>query len=207
MTNSKAGAKKGVKHSYPATRKKPKKAKPKSVKETALELRGGVKLATTKITPHPRVGDDVEKFGPRIPGFEKKIEDLGGGPEPPKQKSPEIAKEVQADLDSKVIADFLKLPFATWASRINFPAIRLTDKEALEWAEPTKVLLDHYMPVIPPIAYAWFAWSVTTISIVNARIELIAAEKRKRGESQTETKAGPVEAPVQGAPAIKPRKI
>lgn len=206
MTNSKVGAKKGIKHNYPATRKKPKKAKPKKPSESP------VKMAEKKITPYPRVGDaEVEKYGPRVPGFEKKLDALGGKTEPPKPKPPETATDVQAKLDLKVIADFLKLPFATWASRINFPAIRLTDKEALKWAEPTKVLLDHYMPVIPPIAYAWFAWSVTTISIVNTRIDLIAAEKRKRGESQTESKAGskagPVEAPIQGASIHKAIKI
>lgn len=161
------------------------------------------------ITPHPRVGDDVKKYGPQSKEFESKLDDLRE-PQPEKAKPAKTAKTAMPDvsgLEVKIIANFLKLPFATWASRIDFPAIRLTDKEALEWAEPTKVLLDYYLPIIPPIAYAWFAWSITTISIVNSRLELIAAIKRKQGESQAEPTAGPVEAPKQGAPSTKPQKV
>jgi len=198
-----SGRPKGSRDTKKRKAKKAKPKKPGKPKETP-----GV--SAPEVKPYPRVGDDVKKYGPRNVEFEDHLEILdrelrSEKPKPAKPAKP--AMQDQAGLEVKIIANFLKLPFATWASRIDFPAIRLTENEAKEWAEPTKVLLDHYLPIIPPIAYAWFAWSITTISIVNTRLELIAAVKRKRGESQTESKAGPVEAPRQGAPTHKPAKV
>ena len=185
-------------------KRKVKKAKKRTKIKKPAELSKLPKV--TPIEPYPRVGDAVKKYGPQNKEFEDKLDDLRE-PQPEKAKPAKPALEDVSGLEVKIIADFLKLPFATWASRIEFPAIRLTDREAKEWAEPTKVLLDHYLPIIPPIAYVWFAWSITTISIVNARFEMIAAVKRKRGESQAEPTAGPVEAPRQGAPSTKPQKV
>ena len=171
--------------------------------------------APDNVTPHPRVGDDVDKYGPRNLDFEDKLGAVGAKPQP-KQPRPETKappKEEQSQLEIKMIADFLKLPFTFWAARINFPAVRLTDNEAREWAEPTKTLLNHYMPLIPPIGYAWIAWAITTITIMDKRLELIAAEKSKR----TKQEPAPVQAPKtehaaapraqqQGAPPYTPKK-
>lgn len=168
-----------------------------------------------EITPHPRVGKEVDKYGPRNLDFEKKL-DLPPKPEPAKP-DPLIqaveAIEDEQQLEIKLIADFLKLPFTLWASRIKMPAMRLTENEAKEWAESTKTLLQHYMPLIPPIAYAWFAWSVTTITIMDKRLELIAAEKKKRTNRQPQAPEPPqVGRPInsgtepQGAPAYTPKR-
>jgi hypothetical protein len=193
---------------------KAKKAKPKKTAPPAEPVKPEEKTYPSfrtapevKLTPYPNVGDDVDKYGPRDTEFEKKIKaHLRDKPEQVKAKPELPIIQEQGEFEIKIIADFLKLPFALWASRINYPPIRLTNQEAIEWAEPTKVLLDHYMPKIPAIGYAWFAWSITTISIINTRVELITAEKRQRGES-AETKPGPVVKPVQGAKGHKPVTI
>lgn len=183
-------------------------------KSKAAKKREGPK-PPDKVTPHPRVGDEVDKYGPRNLDFEDKLGAVGAKPQP-KQPRPETKappKEDQSQLEIKMIADFLKLPFTFWAARIKFPAVRLTDNEAREWAEPTRTLLDHYMPLIPPIGYAWIAWGITTITIMDKRLELIAAEKTKR----TKQEPAPVQAPTtghsadpraqqQGAPQYKPQK-
>lgn len=185
----------------------PAKAKPAKKRES--------RKAPDKVTPHPRVGDEVDKYGPRNLDFEDKLGAVGAKPEP-KQPRPETKappKEEQSQLEIKMIADFLKLPFTFWAARIEFPGVRLTDNEAREWAEPTKTLLNHYMPLIPPIGYAWIAWAITTITIMDKRLELIAAEKSKRTKQEPAPVQGPTtghsadpRAQQQGAPQYTPKK-
>lgn len=202
-------------------KKKRKKIKRKHTKKKSAASTPPKVEPSTKpeeITPHPRVGKEVESYGPRNLDFEEKL-DLPPKSEPPKPEPPTsepviVGKEDEQQLEIKMIADFLKLPFTLWASRIKMPAMRLTEDEAKEWAESTKTLLKHYMPLIPPIAYAWFAWSITTITIMDKRLELIAAEKKKRTNRQPQAPPEPpqVGRPInsgtepQGAPAYKPKK-
>jgi hypothetical protein len=169
------------------------------------------------VVDYPSVGDEVNKYGPRNLDFEQK---LGVPPlEPAAKQEKAPPAEDQETLDRKIIADFLKLPFAFWASRASLPALRLTDQEAREWAEPTKALLDHYMPKIPGIVYAWIGWSVCTCSIMNNRFELITAEREKRSarrsseikgtaEQNQPLTTGSANVPfAQGAPKYEPKRV
>jgi len=155
------------------------KARRKAAKREAVQKKPveGVHIAEPeKITPYPRFGAEAEKFGFSDKEFEAKL-GIAPAEVAPKAK---IATEEEQAIEIKIIADFLKLPFAFWASRLNLPALRLSNSEATQWAEPTKTLLDYYLPKLPTIAYAWFAWSVTTCSIMNTRFELIGAERKKK---------------------------
>jgi len=184
-----------------------------------------VPAARPEIVDYPSVGKDVDKYGPRNLEFEQK---LGvPPPEPAAKEGPSaetrarFAEAVQDSLDRKIVADCLKLPFAFWASRAGLPALRLTDQEAKEWAEPTKALLDHYMPKIPGIVYAWVGWSVCTCSIMDKRFVLITAEREKRsaqrlseikgaplGSQSREASASPSAGPIaQGAPKYEPKRV
>jgi len=202
-------------------RKRPKPKIEEKRKATA-EMRKKVGLvkpaARPDVVDYPSVGKDVDKYGPRNLEFEQK---LGVPPAEPAAKegpSPEtqarFAEAVQDSLDRKIVADCLKLPFAFWASRAGLPALRLTDQEAKEWADPTKALLDHYMPKIPGIVYAWVGWSVCTCSIMDKRFELISAEREKRSaQRSSESQPGPQSHQVnaspiaQGAPKYEPKRV
>lgn len=172
-----------------------------------------------EVTDYPRLGKEAEAYGVKSSAIEEllgKTEDL---PCPKKDKSPNNDNAAGQLFELKVLGDFLKLPFAFWAGKVGLDELKLTDEEAVQWAEPTKVLLDHYLPVIPAVAYAWFAWSVTTLAIMNKRFEAIEAErKRRKKQSSSVQPAGGAEArakPVvdarqafsQGGPEFKPKKV
>jgi len=206
-------------------RKRP-KLKIEEKRKATAEMRKKVGLvkpaARPDVVDYPSVGKDVDKYGPRNLEFEQK---LGvPPPEPAAKEGPSaetqarFAEAVQDSLDRKIVADCLKLPFAFWASRAGLPALRLTDQEAKEWAEPTKDLLDHYMPKIPGIVYAWVGWSVCMCSIMDKRFELVTAERKKKGfaqqSSESQGSGGPQSRQVnpappaaQGAPKYEPKRV
>lgn len=200
-------------------RKRPKPKIEEKRKATA-EMRKRVGLikpaAGPVVVDYPSVGDEVNKYGPRNLEFEQK---LGVPPAEPaaKEKGPLIEDQETVQIHTqKIIADFLKLPFAFWASRAGLPALRLTDQEAREWAEPTKALLDHYMPKIPEMVYAWIGWSICTCSIMDKRFVLITSEREKRSTQQSSESQGTVgpqsrqanASPIaQGAPKYEPKRI
>lgn len=201
-------------------RPKPKIEEKRKVTAETRKKVGIVKPAgLLPIVDYPSVGDEVNKYGPRNLEFEQK---LGVPPAEvsPKQGAPlPMRAEDQETIEGttlKMLANSLKLPFAFWASRAGLPALRLTDQEAREWAEPTKALLDHYMPKIPEMVYAWIAWSVCTCSIMDKRFVLITAEREKRsarqssesqgtvGPSSRQANTGPI---AQGAPKYEPKRV
>lgn len=165
-----------------------------------------------EVTPYPRLGDEAAKYGGRNLDFEEKLGAEAPESEQAEPETPALAEEDFKQYEIKMIADVLKLPFAYWSARVGIRAIRLTDIEAAEWAEPTKMLLDHYVPKMPPIAYAWLAWSVTTITVMNKRFELIEAARERKTEArpaeQTKT-VQPVGGGVQqqGAPPYEAKRI
>lgn len=199
-------------------RKRPKPKIEEKRKATA-EMRKRVGLVKPAAGPvvvdYPSVGKDVDKYGPRNLEFEQKL----GVPPPEPAAKPQQGPpaEDQDTLDRKIVADCLKLPFAFWASRAALPELRLTDQEAKEWADPTKALLEHYMPKIPGIVYAWVGWSVCTCSIMDKRFQIITAEREKRSarqSSESQGTVGPQEgrqanaSPIaQGAPKYEPKRI
>jgi hypothetical protein len=167
-----------------------------------------------EVMDYPSVGKDVDKYGPRNLEFEQK---LGvPPPEPPAAaKEKTTPAEDQHMLDLKIVADFMKLPFGFWASRADLPALRLTDQEAREWAEPTVTLLDYYLPKIPGIVYAWIAWTVCTCTFMDKRFGLVTAEHKKRlAQKSSESQAGPQSRQpnpgtpaAQGAPHYEPKRV
>lgn len=208
----------GKKDSNPRKKKKIATGKKKEMgrKPVAPAQKPSEQFVPKETVPHPRLGDNTDNYGPRNVSFEQKLR----GSEPrAKQTTAKVqapATKDQSDIEIKLIANFLKLPFTFWATRIKLASIRLTDAEAKEWAEPTKILLDHYMPLMPPIGYAWIAWSITTITVMDKRLELIAAEKAGRPKpanknqkeviAQERAKRENFARGQQGAPDYKPKR-
>ena len=201
------------------------KKRPKAKIEEKRKVTGAMRKKVGLVKPaagpvvvdYPSVGDDVNKYGPRNLEFEQK---LGIPPAEPvaKEKIPPPAEDQQTieGTTLKTLANSLKLPFAFWASRAGLPALRLTDQEAREWADPTKSLLDHYMPKIPEMVYAWIAWTVCMCSIMDKRFVLITAEREKRSARQSSESQGTVgpqsrqanASPIaQGAPKYEPKRV
>jgi len=197
---------------------KTKTGRPKGSKDKAKRVVGGdqkKKAGAAKPARQAGVDEQVGPF-PRNLEFERK---LGGLPASLPAEENALAVGVTETLDRKIVADCLKLPFAFWASKAGLPAVRLTDREAKEFAEPVAPLIEHYLPTIPPMAYAWLGTIVVFAGLMNSRFELIAAAREKSGRSsagsasqasagQPATGRQPVIVPfAQGAPKYEPKKV
>lgn len=60
-------------------------------------------------------------------------------------------------------------------------------------AKPLKQILDHYMPDVPDIAWAWISLSAVSYSIVKSRLVIIA--EIKKANTSSEQPAGEQEVP------------
>ena len=64
----------------------------------------------------------------------------------------------------------------------------LADAEAKRIAEPAMQLLEHYLPQIPVIAYAWVSLSVSTFWVMQSRLRTIQEIKRHRERMQKQSR-------------------
>lgn len=100
------------------------------------------------------------------------------------------------------------------------PQLKLRDEEAALIGPPVKELLDYYLPVMPPIAWAWISLSIAVYATMKPRLELIQVLKKdKAGTSSASSASRPASAAQSspssaGAPAsalfpskIEPEKV
>ena len=127
------------------------------------------------ITPYPTAG-------PKILDFEEQLDrQLGGGDEkrkrgrPPNQPPPEIP-----EIDITVIGQAIQIPFDLWSVSQGIPQLKIETKEAVMIAKPLKQLLDHYVPAVPEIAWAWISLGAVSYSIMKSRLALIAEIKKRK---------------------------
>lgn len=150
-------------------KKKKNKKKKKTAKKKPLDPLGQI----PKITPYPTAGPKITEFEDRldaqIAGDEPKR-----GPGRPRKQQPSEQVEPEG-LDVGIVARLVKMPFELWAINQKIEELVLEDKEAAQIAEPVKQLLDHYLPQIPAIAYAWIALTVNGFWIMRTRLLLIKA--------------------------------
>jgi len=152
-----------------------KKAK-KVVKKTKKTAPKEAKEAPPKITPYPTAG-------PKIQAFENKLdEQLAGGPQKRGRGRPrkeDIPEQEQPEITKQLIVGAVKMPFELWSIREKVEGLALTEPEAGQLAEPIRLLIEHYLPQIPPIAYAWGSLAVGAFWIMRSRLLLIAAIKEQ----------------------------
>lgn len=103
-------------------------------------------------------GEQSEK---RKPGRPRKIEE----PPPP-------------EIDVKVFAQCLQIPFDLWSASQNIPELKISIDEAVLMAKPLKQLTDYYVPAVPEIAWAWISLAGVSYTIVKSRLVLIAGIKK-----------------------------
>jgi len=81
------------------------------------------------------------------------------------------------------VAPVLKIPFAIWSNIKEIPTIRLSDKEAQDWAGPIVDLLEFYFPgKVPEIAWMWLMFLTSTAKVIDSRIEIVHQEKKKKSQ-------------------------
>lgn len=90
---------------------------------------------------------------------------------------------------ARALAPVLKIPFAIWAKIDDIPEIKLSQDEALEWAEPIADILEYYFPgKIPEIAWMWLMLLESTGRVIDSRVE-IRHQKKKQLSSGTSPEA------------------
>ena len=126
--------------------------------------------------------------------FEKLLDERLAGAETPKRGRPrkdQGPQELQpAELDVKIIAQALQVPFDLWSISQDIEQLKLSDQESRLVAKPVKELLDHYLPHIPVIAWAWISMSAVSYSIMKSRLVLLAEIRKSKVTSAPDAKAG-----------------
>jgi len=104
-----------------------------------------------------------------------------GAQGPPESTVPPKPKAARA------LAPVLKIPFAIWSKIDEIPELKLSQDEALEWAEPIADILEYYFPgKIPEIAWMWLMLLESTGRVIDSRVE-IRHQKKKQLEAAPET--------------------
>lgn len=173
-------------------KKKIVKRKKKTVETAKPEKPVEQKPAEPKITPYPQAGAKVQKFEDVLD------RQLAGDIEPPTPKRgpgrpPKPPEPEQPELTIDIVAGVIKIPFELWSIGQDVKELALTDDEAKQMAEPAKQLLEHYLPMIPPIAYAWIGLSVSSFWVMRTRLLLIQAIKKQREKQQPPRPAEPAQ--------------
>lgn len=148
--------------------------KKKSIKKTAKK-----KSTQPEVTPYPTAG-------PKITNFEQKLDEQLTG-EPPKRQRGRPRKDL-LQINSapigpalELVINFVKLPFELWQIReTEVEGLALTDAEAKQIAEPARELIEYYLPMIPPIGYAWASLSVSFFWIIRNRLTAIEQVKTQK---------------------------
>ena len=158
--------------------------------------------AAPVIVPAPTAGKKVQDFEDVL---DKQLAgDMGPTTRPvgrpPKEK--EVEPE-PPELTIEIVAGVVKIPFELWSISQSVKSLALTDDEAKKIAEPARQLLEHYLPQIPVIAYAWISMSVSVFWVMQLRLRTIQ-ELRKHRERIRQGTPQPVEKPEgPGVTAIK----
>lgn len=159
-----------------------------------------------KITPYPKGGKKIQAFEDAL---DKQLAGDTGPPRRPVGRPPKEPGPEQPELTIDIVAGVVKIPFELWSIGQDVKELALTDEEAKQMAEPARQLLEHYLPMIPPIAYAWVGLSVSSFWIMRTRLLLIQELKKQRKKQQASGPAAPAQpGVVTKFPAeIKPEKV
>lgn len=172
-----------------AKKKKTKKSttkkatKKKTTRPPAPAGDSGVKTDPEKIqvANYPEAGKKIDEFENSL---DKQLAGADTQPAPGEKrgrgrprKNPE-PEPVAADAPIEMIEGFIKMPFVLWASKTGVKKLELTDDEAKQIAEPTKQLLDYYLPRMPDVCFAWASLAVSGFWITKPRLELLAELRR-----------------------------
>ena len=128
------------------------------------------------ITPYPTAGRKVTEF-------EEKLDRQLAGDNHEKRSRGRPHKEAgpgPAEIDIDVIGQALQIPFDLWSISQGVPELKITTDESVMMAKPVKQLLDHYLPSIPEIAWAWISLGAVSYSIMKSRLVLIAEIKKNK---------------------------
>lgn len=179
-----------------------KKVKKKAVKKADRKVgKKGVSAVSEKSTeptsakpeirPYPEAGPKVQEFEDRLDaqlagnGAPTTKRPVGRPPKPPEPELPELTIDI--------VAGVVKIPFELWSIGQDVKGLALTDEEAKQMAEPLRQLLEHYLPMIPPIAYAWVSLSVSSFWVMRTRLLLIQEIKKQREKQQAPGPAAPAQ--------------
>jgi len=170
------------------------------------------------VVPYPTAGEKITEFEERLDA--QLGADGGGAPRGPgrPRKEQVSAERAEQTLDERLITQVVCIPFDLWALSQGVPQLKLRDEEAALIGPPVKELLDHYLPVMPPITWAWIILSSAVYATMKPRLELIQVLKKDKAGTSSAKRSGPAgaasAAPSPGAPAsalfpseIKPEKV
>jgi len=171
--------------------KKTKKAKKKAVKEKSPAKQPVIGPEKKNVVPYPTAG-------PKILDFEAKLDEqlnaadqpAGRGRGPGRPRKTPAAPEPPG-VAPEIIEGVVKMPFEFWAISQGVKQLAISDDEAKRLAEPMVQLIEHYLPQIPTIAYAWVSLAVSAFWVTRPRLMMIAAIKKKQaGLSSPSSEAG-----------------
>lgn len=175
-------------------KKKKQKTKKKSKQKTTVKknLKPSDTLATkaNSVKPEKNVTSPtvvpMPTAGRKVTEFEEKLDDslAGGNGEKRKRGRPKKAEQPPVpELDIAVIGQAIQIPFDIWAVSQDVPDLKISIAESVMIAKPLKQILDHYMPNVPDITWAWISLSAVSYTIVKSRLALIAEIKKARETS------------------------
>lgn len=173
---------------------KKKKARPKAKKSTSQAQAGSSstqvinKPKKPEVKPYPQAGQKVIEFENAIDNALNLV-----GDEPKRGRGrprKEDQQAAQTEIDIKVVAQAIQIPFDLWALSQNVEQLKLSADEAILIARPAKQLLDHYMPNVPEIAWAWVSLSAAGYSIIQSRLLIIAEIKKQKQSSDVSSVDG-----------------
>lgn len=148
------------------------------------------KKTPPEVVPMPTAGRKVTEFEDRLDAS------LLAGDEAPKRGRGRPRKEAEQqppEIDVKVIGQAIQIPFDLWSIQQDIPDLKISVAESVMIAKPLKQILDHYMPNVPDIAWAWISLSAVSYSIMKSRLVLIA--EIKKAKTSSEQPAGEQEVP------------
>jgi len=162
-----------------------KKAKPKKI---TLPKKTGKPVKVTFKTGHKRNPQFEEALEQ-----EAAVDEIKQADELKEQNiylDPDKSRGSEAEPESTIppnavmgVAPVLKIPFAIWSNIKEIPTIRLSDKEAQDWAGPIVDLLEFYFPgKVPEIAWMWLMFLTSTAKVIDSRIEIVHQEKKKKSQ-------------------------
>jgi len=133
------------------------------------------------ITPYPTAGRKVTEFEERLDA------QMARGKKPargPGGKFSSTSPAAGPEIDISVIGQVVQIPFDLWSVSQGVPELKISNDESIMLAKPVKQLLDHYVPQVPEIAWAWISLSAVSYSIMKSRLALIAEIRKNKPSSE-----------------------
>jgi len=133
------------------------------------------------VTPYPTAGRKVTEFEERLDA------QLAGSKKPargPGGKFSSTSPAAGPEIDISVIGQVVQIPFDLWSASQGVPELKISNDESIMLAKPVKQLLDHYVPQVPEIAWAWISLSAVSYSIMKSRLALIAEIRKNNPSSE-----------------------